>query len=141
MTILEPHDTMRLKALAAVLLPETAKLPSAAAIQSFDTLLSLAVKASAIPIADLRVAIGVLPDHLDLKSVEVFAATHPVHFENLSVITSGAYVMASEVLERLGFPADRRNPAGPMEAADEYETGILEPVINREPVFRDPRRQ
>ena len=56
-----------------------------------------------------------------------------------STIASGAYLLAPEVLVSLGFPTERRFPAGPMEFADEYETGIVDEVVARGQRWVDPR--
>jgi hypothetical protein len=139
MSTLSASELARIKEIADLLMPATADLPAAGNTKSFDGLINLAVKASAIPLDQIQEALAALPQRLDWKAIQDFASAKPMHFETLSVITSGAYVMSPEVLQHLGFPADRRNPAGQMDAADEYETGILDPVVNRGSVFRDPR--
>ena len=140
MSGLGKSDMARLATLAGLLMPATEKLPAANAVASFDALLDAALNASGIPAEEISAALASLPEPLDWAGVRAFAERHPAAFEALALIASGAYAMAPEVLDRLGFPADRRNPAGQMDAADEYETGILDPVLDRGPVFRDPRR-
>lgn len=139
MSGLSKSDIARLTALAGLLLPATEKLPAANAVAEFDALLAAALTASAIAPSEIGAALAALPEPLDWAGVRAFAGRNPAAFEALALIASGAYAMAPDVLNRLGFPADRRNPAGQMDAADEYETGILDPVLARGLVFRDPR--
>ncbi|MCB1378545.1 MAG: hypothetical protein KDK89_09300 [Alphaproteobacteria bacterium] len=136
---LSADQIVRLVDLADILMPATDKLPAPRQLNSYTALLELAFVASGLTRDEVQQALDVLPTHLDWNTVKGVGAGHPVAFETLALLTSGAYVMAPEVLEILGYPVDRRNPAGPMDAADEYEAGILEPVINRGTFYRDPR--
>ncbi|MEZ5924213.1 MAG: hypothetical protein R3D57_07490 [Hyphomicrobiaceae bacterium] len=136
---LSPQDLSRLADLARILVPGSERMPSVDEIKGFEDLLRRAVKASAVTEAELRPLLTALPQRLDWGTVKVFASTDRAGFETLAQLVSGAYLMAPEVLERLGFPTERRFPAGPEEFADEYETGILDPVVGRGPRFRDPR--
>ncbi len=134
---LQPYSL--LVALTAVMIEPAGSLPAPTAIEGFADLIRVAVKAACISEEELSAAVEQLPDRLDIASVRRFAEQSPTEFETLSVICAGAYTMAPVVLRSLGFPADRQNPAGQMDAADEYETGILEPVLNLGRSFCDPR--
>ena len=138
-SLLTDGDLERLAALAGILLPARGKMPAPHDIVTFRDLLAKTATASGLSRDEVQAAMATMPPRLEWESVQQFATEHPQHFENLALLASGAYVMAPLVLERLGFPEDRRNPAGPLDAADEYETGILEPVIRRGSCFRDPR--
>ena len=139
---LKEREIARLTELARVLIPATDRMPAADGVADFDALLRTAVKASAVTAAELRSALGALPATLDWDGTRAFAAAEPARFELLAQLVTGAYLMARPVLERLGFPleTDRRHPAGPEEFLEEYETGVLEPVITRGQRWRDPRR-
>lgn len=130
----------RLAEFSAVLIVPANSLPPPAAIEGFTELIGVAAKAAGVGKGELAAAVGLLPARLDTQSVRRFSVESPAEFETLSVVCAGAYTMAPVVLESLGFPRDRQNPAGPMDAADEYETGILEPVVNSGRTFRDPRQ-
>lgn len=136
---LNAQQIARLVGLADILMPATGKLPAPGTLASYNGLLETAFIASGLTQTEVQEALDALPSELTWNSVTGFGTSHPAAFESLALLTSGAYVMAPEVLETLGYPDDRRNPAGPMDAADEYDTGILEPVINRGPFYRDPR--
>lgn len=59
-------------------------------------------------------------------------------FVLLSSVVAGAYLLVPEVRQRIGYPGQHRDPAGIEEAADELADGILDPVIDRGPIWVDP---
>lgn len=56
-------------------------------------------------------------------------------FYTLSLIIAAAYLNSPELKSELNYPAPHQNPAGMFEIADELSSGILDPVIERGPVF------
>lgn len=137
---LKASDTAKLRALALVLIPGTATMPAIGALPSFDALLVTAVKACGYPDALLRQALDALPADVDWAGAKNFHAAERELFEPLSVLVSAAYYMAPEVLAMLKFPTDRRHPAGSEEFLEEYETGMLDPVVERGPRYRETER-
>ena len=136
---LSESDLAKLTRFASALIPATDKMPAASALEAYGALLQSAVKACGYAVGELRAALDRAAVCADLASAKAFAAADPAGFEIASTIVSGAYFMSPVVLDRLGYPAERRHPAGPEEFLEEYETGILEPVMARGPRFRDPR--
>lgn len=136
---LDAGQLSRLSRFASVLIPAAANMPAAADVDGYAALLQLAVKASGYSVADLSAAVAGVPESDALADAKAYAAADPARFDIAATIASGAYFMSPMVLERLGYPLERRHPAGVEEFADEYETGILDPVIARGPRFRDPR--
>jgi hypothetical protein len=49
----------------------------------------------------------------------------------LSAVLAGAYLLVPEVKSAVGYPGQRRDPAGLEEAVDEISDGILDPVLER----------
>ena len=62
-------------------------------------------------------------------------------FDPLSSIIAGAYFMTPQVKELIGYPGQHRDPAGLEDAANELETGILDPVLERGSDLRLGRRR
>ncbi len=133
------HDLSKLAALARVLIPGTDKMPAVDGIAGFDALLRRAIKAAALTEAEIAAMLAALPAALDWDTAKALSAAKPAEFEMASTIASGAYLLAPEVLQCLGFPTERRFPAGPMDFADEYETGIVDEVVARGQRWVDPR--
>jgi len=131
------RDIARLTGLADTLLPERGDMPSASALRDFGLLLHTAIGAGGYPDQQVRDALDALPPKVDRDGAKAFAENRVEQFNVLSVLTSAAYFMAPEILRKLGFPADRRQPAGTHDFADEFETGILDPVSERGPRFRN----
>lgn len=134
-----PEILSRLSALAAVLIPPKGDKPGAADIADLDRWLTRAIRACGYKETDLQAALDGLASHSTLVTAEALASAEPEAFAMLSTLVSAAYFMSPEVLTGFGFPQDRRNPAGVEDFMAEFETGIYEPVLAREPMFRDPR--
>lgn len=133
------RDLSKLATLARVLIPGTPKMPSVDQIAGFADLLARAVKATALSDREIDAVLAALPATLDWDAAKAFSTAEPALFETAATIASGAYLLAPEVLAALRFPTERRFPAGPMDFADEYETGIVDPVIAHGPRWVDPR--
>lgn len=133
------HDLSKLAALARVLIPGDGKMPAAAGVAGFDALLRRAIKAAALTEAETAAMLEAIPANVDWAAAKAFSAANPAQFETASTIASGAYLLAPEVLASLGFPTERRFPAGPMDFAEEYDTGIVDEVVARGQKWVDPR--
>lgn len=138
--VINDADIERLRGLAAVLIPATARMPAAPDVAGFDGLLRTSAKACAYSAAELRAVLDAIPANVDFAGAKAWAAADRARFDMAAVIVSGAYYMAPAVLERLGYPTERRHPAEPEEFLNEYETGIVEAVIARGAFWRDPRK-
>ena len=66
-----------------------------------------------------------------LEALKTMWATDKSTFDPLSSILAGAYFMTPQVKELIGYPGQHRDPAGLEDAANELETGILDPVLER----------
>lgn len=133
------HDLSKLAALARVLIPGDGKMPSAASIAGFDALLRRALKAAALTEAEIAAMLEALPMDIDWNAAKALSVANPAQFETAATIASGAYLLAPEVTSCLGLPTERRFPAGPMDFAEEYETGVVEEVVARGQKWVDPR--
>ena len=134
----ELKDFGKLVDLAEVLISGTTEMPATGQIAEFESLLRRAVKASGYSDVELRAALDAIPDRSDWSSCKSFAKSEPGKFKIASTLVSAAYYMSREVLDRLKFPIGRKYPAADDEFLNEYETGILDPVIARGPRYRDP---
>ena len=136
--VLSDADLEKLARFATVLIPGTGAMPSAGSLEGYATLLRTAVKATHYTADELRAVLAAIPSGTDLASAKAFEASDPANFEKASIIVSGAYFISPAILGKLGYPTERQHPAGDSEFADEYETGIVDVVTARGPVWRDP---
>ena len=129
-------EIARLRELASVLIPASAKMPGAVDIPDFDQWLARAVRASGYSPADRQSAVEALPEKLTWESTKILSLSNPEGFAIVSTIVSAAYYMTPAVLAKLGYPDDRKNPAGMEEFVAEFETGIFDQMMARQPHFR-----
>jgi hypothetical protein len=129
--VLSGAEVERLRLLASVLIPGHGKLPPAGSLEGFAQLLGVAVKACGYADRDIRAALDAIPEQPGWESVRAWSSADPAGFNIAATLSSGVYFMSPVVLGILGYPTERRHPAGVEDAANEYETGVLEPVIAR----------
>ena len=128
--------------LATTLYPRTVDMPSPADIDRYATLLQKAITACGVPPLEIETAFSGIPETPTWNDARAFAAAVPSSFRIVSMLISAAYYMVPEVLACLRYPIDRQHPADVEEFVSEYETGILDAVIERGPCYRNvPGRQ
>jgi hypothetical protein len=122
---------------AAVLVPGTTD------VEDFPALLDLALAARrdafAEVVAELARLEGLGADALPAELRRASDAGDAV-FGVLSSVIAGAYLLAPAVRERIGYPGQAARPPRFDLAAEEITDGILDPVIERGAIFRDPSR-
>ncbi len=136
-TLSEEH-LARLQILAGVLLPGDDRSPAAADLDDYEQLLVRAATAMGPEIGDVAAAINCLPATLTLATLETYRAGHPDDFERISTLVTGAYFIAPASLAAIGYPTGPRRAASFELAADQLGTGILDPVLERGPLYVSP---
>lgn len=71
------------------------------------------------------------------EALRVMNADERPRFHALSSVTAGAWLLVPEIAAALGYPGQVAAPAAFDEAAAQLETGILDPVIERGPIYRE----
>lgn len=137
---LDAAKLAKLRDAAAVLIPVTAVMPPPAGIASFDDLLQRAVRVGSWDRKAIEAAIEDVPDDPNWDRLRNYQQDRPTQFGLVSRLVAAAYLMAPEVLRALSYPTDRRHPAGLDEFAAEFESGVLTPLLDSPPRFRDPRQ-
>ncbi|WP_026919867.1 hypothetical protein [Gordonia polyisoprenivorans] len=124
--------------IADTLIPESGENPAASQARDFERYLDLALAARADVFDLVEKAVEALHD-VDgdaLRSaLRSLWAEDKVTFDPLSSIIAGAYFMTPQVKELIGYPGQHRDAAGFEDAANELETGILEPVLERGSIY------
>ena len=67
---------------------------------------------------------------------EHLEATDPSALATIGLVASSAYYIAPEVHAALGYPGQQSRPATAEEEDDYLVDGLLQPVIDRGPVYR-----
>ena len=61
-------------------------------------------------------------------------------FRLLLDVVTAAYYLSPKVRRRLGYPGQRANEVFADQAEHDLRDGLLEPVVARGPIWRDPKR-
>jgi hypothetical protein len=126
-----------LLAIADTLIAPSAGVPAPSAAPDYERWLLRALAARRDVFDDVVNAAVALHAEDDVgAAVRALAASDDARFGQLSTVVAGAYLMLPEVRRALGYPGQERKHAGFDEAAEEIMDGILDPVIERGPVFR-----
>lgn len=66
--------------------------------------------------------------------------TSPDQFAFLKFVVAGSYLMSRDVCGRLGYPFQEALQVNPYEYVELVDSGLLDPVVDRGPIYRsDPR--
>lgn len=136
---LREEELRTLRAVADALIPAAGGNPPATGEPDYDEYLRRAVDARADAfgaITEVLAAFAVEdPPGIDRK-LRSLHAEEPDTFQALSAVVAGAWLLIPQVRERIGYPGQRRDPARLEEAADQLSDGILDPVMERGPIYR-----
>lgn len=136
-----PFTTTELRILARVadtLIPGDETNLAGSAVGDFE---GLVTKAAAILDGKHNTLPGILDTLKDVPEddlwtfLEKLNADRPADFYILSTVIAAAYIYSPEMGEVLGYPRPHQNPPGLFEIADELSSGILDPVIERGPIY------
>jgi hypothetical protein len=134
---LDAGRRQRLAALADLLIPEAHGMPAASAAGVHTTGLDrvLRWRDDLLPVLERTLSEGAGQD-----PAEHLAAVRDCgpRWEVLTLVVAAGYYMSPEVRARLGYPGQ----VGRQIAPDEYfrlvDSGVLDPVIKRGPIYREP---
>jgi hypothetical protein len=120
--------------IADTLIPAAGPNPKASDAEEFPAYLHLALAARADVFDAVLKAVNDIADVADdnlRDALKTMWANDKFTFDPLSSIIAGAYFMTPQVKELIGYPGQHRDPAGLEDAANELETGLLDPVLER----------
>lgn len=137
----DPTEAERaaLAAIADVLIPEQGALPCGSAAPGFQDALTRALRARVESLEGvLAAAIAIVDSKLGTDAaLRRLAEEDARTFQALTAVVAGAYLVIPEVRAEIGYPGQERKFARFDESAEELMNGILDPVIERGPVYRD----
>ncbi len=133
---LTPAEATALDRVADVLIPASGAVPAATAEPGFHAWLARALDARAdafAAVTDLLAEVAEVPEPELFDHLRRLSAQRPEAFQALSTVVAGAWLLTAGVRERIGYRGKRSDKAGLEEAADELSSGILDPVLARDP--------
>lgn len=137
---IEAESRQRFGAIADVLIPAAEGMPSASEVgvpgRWLDRLLE--VRPELGPrLLQLLAAVGADP----VAYAESALAAGTAEIEELLAIATQAYYMSPKVRKRLRYPGQKGRPVRPDEADYYLRDGLLDPVIERGPIYRQVPRE
>lgn len=122
------------------LVPEAEGMPAASRVDvhgaGLDRVLELRPELEATFRGALAAVAG-----LDAEAAARFLGDNePAAFATVALVASSAYYMAPEVHAALGYPGQRSRPVMPEEEGDYLVDDLLQPVIDRGPIYRPTPR-
>jgi hypothetical protein len=135
---LDEVELATLLRVADCLIPAAGPNPKASDAQNYLKYLDLALAARRDVFDAVIAALASLaevPDEGLRAALKQMWATDKATFDPLSAIVAGAYFMTPQIMELIGYPGQHRDTAGLEEAANELDTGILDPVLERGHIY------
>lgn len=125
-----------LATVADTLVPGRDGAPAASAEPGFWDNLVVALDARADAFDDITSALASLgsrPTEEMWDELKTLDRNAPATFQALSTVITGAWLLTPGTRERIGYDGPQSDRAGIEEAADDITSGILDPVIERQP--------
>jgi hypothetical protein len=136
MGTLTERERETFRRIADHLVPEAEGMPSASQVGvhacGLDRILSLRPELE----GELRRALDAATDLEGASAARFLNGNDPEGFGTVALIASSAYYMAPEVHVALGYPGQQSRPVAPEEEGDYLVDDLLQPVIDRGPIYR-----
>lgn len=136
MTSLTSAERAAFARIADYLIPEGEGMPSASAVgvpdQLLDHVMAVRPDLTEALLRGLRNA-GDLPGEAAARMINEQDAEA---FHAISLAASGGYYMSPVVRQAIGYPGQESRPFDPDKTTDYIDDGLLQPVIDRGPIYR-----
>lgn len=134
--ILKAFEHKMLAALADVLIPSAESMPAFSELKGHQIHVERVLMLRPELQADLRRALASADSSLPSDTLEKLNMDDPQAFGTLGLVASSAYYLDAGVRDLLGYPGQISRPARPDEEHDYLHDDLLQPVIDRGPIYR-----
>ena len=135
---LVPEEQETLWAVADVLIPQTAEMPSLRDADPEAVWLARALEARSDIVETIKASLNDLAQVKDLENELIRMRSESRQtFDDLASIAAGTYYMVPRVRELIGYPGQERRPAPVELAADELSDDIFEGAMAYEGTYRE----
>jgi hypothetical protein len=134
---LSDTESATLLRIADCLIPASGPNPKASDAEDYQSFLQLALGARSDVFDKVMAGVAAFADVPDDKmwaALKDLWSRDRETFDPLSAIVAGAYFMTPQIMELIGYPGQHRDPAPVELAANEIE-GLIDPVIERGPIY------
>ncbi|GBR52410.1 hypothetical protein AA106555_0908 [Neokomagataea thailandica NBRC 106555] len=135
---LTPLELATISRIADTLIPASGTIPSGSSVANYEGLLSQALGITDKNFDSIMQTLELFAhvNEPDLwERLKAFSLKEPSKFYWLSTVIVSAYLYAPENKARIGYPTPHPNPAGMFEIADELDSGVLDAVMERGPIY------
>jgi len=137
---LTPEDRRTFAGLADRLVPAHGRMPAASAVAVEGELLDLVLRARPDLQEGVQRALAACAGKDPSQAINALHGADAEAFGALSLAVTGAYYMADEVWQKLGYPGQGGGAYDPHETPDYLTDGTLERVVRRGPLYRPTPR-
>ena len=123
-------DRERLRAIADVVFPRTAEMPSASDVGTCDMLVDRVLRAVPSLAADVSAAFAGTTATGEAALIEIRDRQRRL-FNRLMLVIASAYYLSSDVRARIGYPGQEARKLDIFEVPEYLEDGTLDRVIER----------
>lgn len=132
-----PERRAAFAALADLVIPACDGMPAPSEVDVAGRWLDRVIRVRPDLTPGLERAMVVAEEKPPADALEQLQAADPAAFHVLLAAVTGAYYMSPKVRRRLGYPGQRPRPAYLDEADWDLREGLLDPVVERGPIYRD----
>ncbi|VDC22691.1 hypothetical protein [Pseudogemmobacter humi] len=125
-----------LAGIADYLIPEAEGMPSASQVNLASELADRVFAVRHDLVGPVRGALGKVPGLAGEVAAKKLADIDPEGFHAITTVASAGYFMSPKTREALGYPGQESRPFDPDKTTDYLEDGLLQPVIDRGPIYK-----
>ena len=135
-----PEQRFAFARLADALFPSWNGMPAASEVDVAGRWLDRVLRVRPDLLAELERLLARAADEPPEVALRRLEEEDPAGLDVLVTAVAGAYTMSPKVRRRLGYPGQRPRPAYPDEAEWDLRDGLLDPVLTRGRIYREPPR-
>ncbi|MGC4025203.1 MAG: hypothetical protein QM744_08660 [Mesorhizobium sp.] len=136
MSTLTDAERKTFAAIADYLIPEGEGMPSASQVGVPNEMLDKVVSVRSDLVEPLRRGLAAVADLDGHAGANKLNEEDGAAFHAISLAASGGYYMSPTVRQLIGYPGQESRPFDPDKTTEYLDDGLLQPVIDRGPIYR-----
>lgn len=140
--VLNDDQRQRFGAVADVMLPETLTMPAATSVDAHGLGIDQVLAARPDLMDGLVRAIEALDaGQFGLDDLETLLSADQDAYASLTTVVAASYYQSPVVRDRIGYPGQVAKTYNPYSYVDWVQEGLLDPVLERGQMWRDPSEE
>ena len=142
MTDLTKSEMDKLLKIADVMLPGEDKMPQLSAVSEIRDAINKVLSFRPDLVIGLKVAIeSVNVENFELVVLPSLLLTDSEAYQALTTVIAASYYHTEEVKDLIGYPGQVPKTYDPFAYVEWVQAGLLDPVVSRGAIWRDPRKE